>query len=155
MSTKTKVNELWQEMREAINKAYAIADKKYSSGAAYPASREDDGVCLRDYAENISWSDGLAGLLGRESANERQHRSNRPSVPGFSVETASKLILMNCAREGAEELEMPRATTFLVFRKTAAEARVIGFLIREQLTPKWCESVSSLDYAKLMQAEAS
>src|ERR1700676_3858466 len=84
MSTKQIVDNLWNEMREAINRAYAIADK----------NRDADGTCLRDYAENISWSDSLAALLGRESANERQHRSNRPSVPGFSVDTASKLILM-------------------------------------------------------------
>lgn len=139
MSTKTKVDTLWREMREAINKTYA--------GAKY----EDAETCLRDYAENISWSDDLAGLLGREVANERQHRSNRPSVPGFSNETAAKLIILDCVKDGANLAEMPSATTFLIFRKTAAEARVIGFLIREQLTPEWRDAVASLDYSKLMK----
>lgn len=147
MSTKTKVDTLWREMREAINKTYETASKNSSF-----ATQSTDATCLRDYAENISWSDDLAGLLGRESANERQHRSNRPSVPGFSVETASKLILMNNMLDGTVCAEMPSATTFLIFRKTAAEARVIGFLIREQLTPEWRDAVASMDYAKLMQS---
>jgi hypothetical protein len=150
MNTKQKVDTLWREMREAINKTYADASKKSSSG-----DPSTDANCLRDYAENISWSDDLAGLLGRETANERQHRSNRPSVPGFSNETAAKLILMEQVKRGAENPTLPSATEFLVFRKTAVEARVIGFLIREHLTPEWRERVSSLDYAKLMKAEVS
>jgi len=143
MNTKQKVDKLWNEMRKAINQAYAIADK----------ARDDDGTCLRDYAENISWSDSLSALLGRESAAERQHRSNRPSVLGFSIETAAKLILMEQMKNGAEAENMPRATAFLVFRKTAIEAQVIGYLIHRQLTKEWCEAVSSLDYAELMKAE--
>ncbi len=75
MDTKKTINLLWVELRQRINQAYAAADK----------NRNEDGVCLRDCAENISWSDNLSELLGREAANERQHRSNRPSVPGFSV----------------------------------------------------------------------
>ncbi len=141
MNTKQKVDVLWREMRSAINNAYALADKE----------RNEDGACLRDYAENISWSDDLAALLGRECANERQHRSNRPSVPGFSSETASKLILMGQVQHGAQSKEMPRATAFLVFRKTAVEAQVIGYLIRKQLSQQWLETVKSLDYANLMQ----
>ena len=143
MSTKQKVDTLWRELRKAVNDAYAVADKE----------RDEDGICLRDYAEDISWSDNLAALLGRECAAERQHRSNRPSVSGFSVETASKLILMGQVQHGAELKEMPRATGFLVFRKTAIEAQVVGYLIREQLTPEWLETVKGLDYAKLMTPE--
>ena len=139
-NTKQKVDKLWEEMRAAINAAYAEADKK----------RDDDGTCLRDYAENISWSDALASLLARETANERQHRRNRPSVPGFSVESATKLILMEQARAGAVAGEMPRATAFLVFRQSAVEAQVIGFLAKKHLSADWCASVAELDYARLM-----
>jgi hypothetical protein len=92
MSTKTKVDALWEQFRTAINKAYAEADK----------SHDEYGTCLRDYAENISWSDDLAGLLGRETANERQHRNNRPSVPGFSTETAAKVLIMSAANRGSK-----------------------------------------------------
>ena len=140
-NTKREVNRLWDEFREAINEAYRLADE----------SRNEDGVCLRDYAENISWSDDLAKLLASESANEKQHRSSRPAVPGFSVDTAAKLLLLNNAAEGSQLSGIPCATTFLVFRKTAAEARVIGFLARHFLTPEWREAVAALDYAKLMQ----
>lgn len=146
MSTKTKVDTLWNEMRQAINKTYEIANREAKTGDA-----GEGAVCLRDYAENISWNDALSGLLGRESANERQHRSNRPSVPGFSTETAAKLILMSQVCEGIR-LGMPQATAFLVFRKTAVEAQVIGALIRGQITQDWQSAVQSLDYSKLMQA---
>lgn len=141
MDTKKTISLLWIELRQRINQAYAVADK----------TRNDDGMCLRDYAENISWSDNLAALLGREAANERQHRSNRPSVPGFSVETAAKLLVMENIRSGATKEAMPSAITFLVFRQTAAEAQVIGFLVREYLDQEWRQAVENLDYSKLMK----
>jgi hypothetical protein len=142
MSTKTKVNDLWSQFRASINAAYAEASK----------ANEEDGICLRDYAENISWSDDLAGLLGRESAEERRHRSNRPSLPTFSVDTAAKLLIMENARKGAEMSEMPRASAFLVLRKTAVESEVIGYIARKHLSAEWREAIRKLDYAELMKA---
>ncbi len=141
MNTKQRIDNLWRQFRESINAAYTDANKR----------RDEDGICLKDYAENISWSDDVGKLLASESANERQHRSNRPPVPGFSVETAAKLILMSQVAEGSRLSEIPRSTTFLVFRKTAAEARVIGYLIRNFLPADWYSAVTALDYAKLMQ----
>jgi hypothetical protein len=141
MSTKQTVNNLWQDFRKAINSAYAEADK----------SRNEDGICLRDYAENISWSDNLSTLLDREIANERRYRSNRPSVPGFSAETAAKLILLGQASHGAQLKALPQSTAFLVFRQSAVEAQVIGFLVRKYLPMEWRTAVKALDYAKLMQ----
>jgi hypothetical protein len=143
MDTKKTINLLWVELRQRINQAYAVADK----------ARNGDGICLRDYAENISWSDNLAALLGKEAAHERQHRAPRPSVPGFSVEVAAKLLLMENIRSGATKEAMPSATAFLVFRQTAAEAQVIGFLIREYLNQDWRQAVESLDYSKLMKGD--
>jgi hypothetical protein len=141
MSVHNKITDLWADFRTAINAAYAEADK----------TNNQDGQCLRDYAEDISWSDDLAKMLGRETANERQHRSNRPSPKGFSVGDAAKLILMNCAASGATMAAMPRATTFLTHRDTAAEATLIGFLARKHLPATWQEGIKALDYAKLME----
>ena len=140
MDAKRQINILWSDFRKAINQAYAQGEKQHFSGAA-----------LRDYAENISWSDNTAALLGRETANERQHRRNRPSVPGFSVESAAKLILMTQAAEGSKLDAVPDGTTFLRFRQTAAEARVIGFLVKDFITSEWRDRVSALDYSKLMR----
>ena len=145
MQTKAKVDKLWDEFRVAINTAYAEAEKS--------REHEDDGRCLRDYAENITWSDNLAALLGRETANERRHRTNRPSIKGFSKETAAKLILMNNAKDGAKMAELPKSTYFLVFRQTAVEAEVIGFLARKYLLTTWRDAVVALDYAELMKQE--
>ena len=144
MNTKQQIDTLWQEFREAINKSYATANKIYDV--------DNPGTCLRDYAEDISWSDSMARLLGREAANERQHRSNRPSVPGFSVESAAKLILMQQAINGALAEDMPSASDFLVYRQTAIEAQVIGYLVKNQLSAEWRDTVMALDYSKLMKA---
>lgn len=140
MTNTQVIANLWQELREAINQTY----KESKPG--------DDSQCLRDYAENISWSDNLAALLGRETANERQHRRNRHMVIGFSAGTAAKLILMNNVVKGAQMTAMPSATAFLVLRQTACEAEVIGYLCREYLPIDWIRAVDTFDYAKLMQA---
>lgn len=139
MNTKRKIDDLWSQFRTAINSAY-----KASTG-------NDDRSALRDYAEDQTWHDATRALLGRETANERQHRANRPSVQGFSNESASKLILMNQAVQGANSPEMPSATMFLVCRQTAVEAQVIGHIARGWLTQRWRDEVGSLDYSKLMR----
>jgi hypothetical protein len=138
---KTQINTLWHQFRVAVNAAYDEANK----------SHDQDGICLRDYAENIPWSDSLASLLGREAANERQHRRNRPSPSGFSVDMAAKLILLDNAAKGAAMSDMPRATSFLVLRRTAVEAEIIGFLARKYLSAEWRAAVSFLDYVQLMK----
>lgn len=143
MNTKQRIDNLWREFRYAINHAYDTADK----------ARDDNGTCLRDYAENISWSDNLARLLGRETANERQHRQTRPSVPGFSNESAAKLIIMTQAVNGADAKSLPSSTGFLVYRQTAVESQVIGFLAKAFLSATWRDAVNSMDYAKLMQGK--
>ena len=152
-NTKKQIDTLWDGFREAINAAYAEASKAASTARGLQGDyrSKEDGLCLRDYAENISWSDALASLLSRETDNERQHRHNRPSVPGFSVESAAKLILMEQAATGAAASEMPRATAFLVFRQSAVEAQVIGFLAKKHLPAEWRVAIANLDYAKLMQ----
>lgn len=141
MTTTQIINQtLWNEFRESINKAYKAA----KSG--------EDAECLRDYAENISWSDDLQKLLDRETANERQHRSNRPSIPGFSAGTAARLIIMQNAVKGYLDPEMPKATAFITWRQTAAEAHLVGFLAKSCIDPNWVKAVENFDYAKLMAA---
>lgn len=142
---RNQIDSLWDQFRDAIDAAYAESQKKDFSGDAYA-----DSSCLRDYARNISWSDDLVKLLANEEANERDHRRNRPSPKGFSVTSAAKLILMNAACTGSQQAEMPKATIFLTFRKSAAEANLLGFLTRKQITRDWRTTLTSLDYSKLM-----
>ncbi len=131
----------WAEFRRAIDKTYHEATPGMG-----------DGQALHDYVEDMSYSDDLSALLGRETANERQHRHNRPSPAGFSVGSAAMLILMRMAADGSELTEMPKASKFLTCRQTAVEAEVIGYLCRKNLSLAWREAVRVLDYAKLMQA---
>jgi hypothetical protein len=135
--TKQQIDTLWCDFREAIDRAYKAAGPN------------DDGVCLRDFAQDVSWHDDLAKLLGQETANERQHRGERRA--SFSVGQAAKLILMSQATFGASLPEMPKASLFLVARQTAAMAEVIGWIARKELSNKWREAVKSFDYAKLMK----
>jgi hypothetical protein len=140
MNTHSKIDSLWIEFRMAINRTYK---------AAISGTPE---ACLRDYAEDISWHDDLAKLLGRETANERDHRRNSPAPKGFSMGDASKLILMNMAALGSRLDVAPSATIFLEARQTAAEAEVIGWLCRRDLSDKWRAELETMDYAKLMRA---
>lgn len=140
MNTKRQIDLLWKQLRDAINTAYADANKR----------QDDDGMCLRDYAEDISWSDDLIKLLSAETANEKQHRSGR-TIRNFSAATAAKLIILDNVADGSQKPEMPKPTLFLVCRKTAAESIVIGWLLRNTLTDQFRAQVKSLDYAALMQ----
>jgi hypothetical protein len=129
---------IWSTLRDIIDKTYQ-------------ANVGEDAKSLRDYARNQSWSDDLEKLLAEETANERQHRSLR-SVRGFSSSDAAKLIICGNVLRGTELTEMPSALTFITFRRTAAEANLLGYLIRANVTPEWKVAVSSLDYAECMEA---
>ena len=145
-TTHHHINQLWEQFRDAVDAAYAEAQTQKFSGSAH-----DESSCLRDYARNVSWSDDVEKLLATETANERQHRQTR-SVRGFSSQDAAKLILCDNVLRGSELGAMPSALTFITFRASAAEANLLGYLIRAHITPEWKRAVSSLDYSKCMKA---
>lgn len=137
-TTHQHINQLWLGLRDAIDRAYQSATN-------------DESKSLRDYARNISWSDDLEKLLASETTNEKQHRNTR-SVRGFSSQDAAKLIICGNVLRGSELKTIPSALTFITFRKSAAEANLLGYLIREHVTPDWKASVQSLDYSECMKA---
>jgi hypothetical protein len=137
-TTHQHISQLWQGLREVIDRAYE----------SHPVEEEKNA--LRDYAKDQSWSDDLEKLLASETANERQHRNAR-SVRGFSSQDAAKLIICNNVLRGSELEQIPSALTFISFRASAAEANLLGYLIRGFVTPEWKASVESLDYADCMK----
>jgi hypothetical protein len=140
MNYTKEINKLWEQIENSINSASA------------------DGVSeLRDYASNDGWHHDLAKLVDAETANERQHRGGRPEYyrAPISAPVAAKILLMNNIAEGSEKTEMPPATIFLQFRKTAAEGWVIGFLARKYITAEWRARVGGLDYAAIMNRRAA
>jgi hypothetical protein len=143
MNATAEINTLWEQFRDAIDATYK---------AQSPAN--DTSAVLRDYARDISWTDALKTLIQTEIANERQHRRNRPAPKGFSAYTAAKLLLMTNVVTGAQLTNLPPVTDFLVYRKTAVEAQVLGFLVKSKLTPEWEKQVQALDYSVLMKAWA-
>lgn len=141
MNTHQRINQLWTELHDAIDSAYASHSVK------------DEKNALRDYARDISWSDATEKLLKSETENERQHRQFR-SVRGFSVQDAAKLIICENVLRGSELQTMPSALTFISFRASAAEANLLGYLIRDFVTPEWKVAVKSLGYFECMKAAA-
>jgi hypothetical protein len=146
LTTHQHINQIWEQFRDAVDAAYADAQTKDFSGGAH-----DESSCLRDYARNISWSDDVEKLLATETANERQHRHTR-TVRGFSSQDAAKLIICGNVLRGSELSAIPSALTFITFRPSAAEANLLGYLIRAHVTPEWKESVKSLDYSACMKS---
>lgn len=142
MTNHQRIEELWQDFQQAIDAADAEGRGKSADGHA-------EVNALRDYASNHGGAWRLAQLVGRESANERQHR--RTSVPpkSFSISDAARLHIMTSAAWGAAE-ERPAVHLFLTMRQTAAEAKVIGYLIRNHIPDGWMDAVLALDYCKLM-----
>jgi hypothetical protein len=136
-----RICHIWSELRDIIDQTY-------------PANIVEDAKSLRDYARNQSWSDDLEKLLAEETANERQHRSLR-AVRGFSSSDAAKLIICGNVLRGSELTEMPSALTFITCRHSAAEASLLGYLIRANVAPEWKQAVSSIDYAECMEAASN
>ena len=142
-STKIQIDRLWETMRDALDKAYSVAN----------AGRDEQGTALRDYARDIHWHDATKALLREETANEKQHRRGEV-VRGFSAESGAKLILLGQVANGAKAKSLPDVTGFLHFRITAMQAQVIGFLIRKHLPISWYAGLAELDYPDIMR-EAS
>lgn len=149
MSKQQEIKKLWDEFEDSILACYNQAQSEAKERTEYVYDPRD---CLRDYARDVSWADKLAALLGTETAHERRHRSNRPhpTAAWFTVGIAAKLLIMENARSGAELAAMPEATIFILYRDSAAEATLVGWLARVSLSQKWRDAVKALDYAKLI-----
>jgi len=129
------VDRLWKEFQAAINAAYA-------TGA-------DSFAPLRDYAEDISHRDAMAALIAAETAEERRHRANRPGRAP-SIAHCVKLLLLSNAARGAKQPSMPPSTDWLLYRRSAVEASVIGWLACGFVSDAWIEACSGLDYAAVV-----
>lgn len=144
MNTHTKIEKLWDQFNQALDAANRDGMSKHSANGHAVEN------ALRDYAQTETpWR--MASLLGRETANERQHRGHSPSPKGFSVGDAAKLHLMSAVSSGSVRDKEPAAHAFLTMRQTAVEAIVIGYLCRKHITQTWRDELETLDYVKLMQ----
>jgi hypothetical protein len=150
MSKQQQINKLWREFETSLEKCYTDAQSEARERQEY---RNDYRDCLRDYAK-ASWNDALAKLVGAEASHERKYRgSNHSPIPAwFTVNIATKLLIMNNAADGTKLETMPEATIFLIMRDTAAEAVLIGWLARGYLSEQWKVEVKKLDYAELIKS---
>ena len=142
MTTTHQIRNLWMAFQNAIDLADA-AGRKLNNADGHAQCN-----ALHDYTSQRNWR--MRGLIGRETANERQHRKTTSSPSGFSAGDAAKLQIMQWASFAAELNVMPSAHYFLTMRPTAVEAEVIGFLCRSELRQSWRDELATLDYATLM-----
>ena len=141
MSYKKEISQLWNMFEDALTAGYkaSLADPNNSA------------LPLRDYVDD---GRDMRNLVSEETANERQHRRGAPYIPGVrpavSSNLAARAILLHQVARGSEAKEMPAATCFLIWRRSAAEAFLLGFLVRAHLTDEFRRRAIALDYASLM-----
>ena len=138
------IDGLWREFEQFFTAAYN--DK---------AGDSEERAALRDYTPNQTWHNELEALVEAEVKNERQHRRGAPAnfKAPISAYTAAKLLIMNAAADGAQQEKMPSALLFITWRRTSAEANLLGYLIRRQVQVSWIAAVKTQDYAEIMNAE--
>lgn len=140
MKPSREIAKLWDEFESYIDNAYVAGVENCDA--------------IRDYSNEHSYGRQLKELLALETQNERQHRRGfRPDGwrARISSDAAAKLMIMQNAAEGMRMKKMPSAIEFITFRKTAAESRLVGFIIRSQHRFQWMHDLEQLDYAQLMK----
>lgn len=144
MNYKKQVDKLWEGLEAALIEGYKTN----------PEVKEH----LRDYVPDITWTDALSALVGREAAAERKHRGWGPEWAKyhrpFPVALAAKLMVVHQIGQGAGLKSLPPATDFLRFRPSAVEAQIVGYCLRNVLTPEWIAEAQALDYAQAVKPAA-
>lgn len=126
--------------------------------AAYRAHHTDDlPGALRDYVSETSSPDKWLRLVEREAAAEREHRrftSFAPDIPyAIPVKQGARVTLLHNVGRGASQTEAPHAAEFLVYRPSAVEAIVLGWLARRELAADagLVPALLLLDYAAAVE----
>lgn len=149
---KAHVDNLIAQVRAAIDATYDTG-KRHPNGARITHDT-DDARAIRDYVRNMSWSDKFDDLIDREAAHERRHRKGAPA--GFrypiSVKQSASIIVLHQFGNGSALEAMPPATLYNSCRDTAAEAIVLGYLARAQVTPELRAQLDALDYAAAVRS---
>lgn len=146
MNVNKQIDNLWDEFQLAIDQTYTTYTKMT------PRRHSDAYSAISDYY-SLSGHDDLGVLFRKELANEKQHRRAKPAHcpnPLIFASSGAKLIILRNVCDGAKLADMPSAIIFLQFRQTAAEAMVLGFIIRHALPLDFASRVRALDYSKLM-----
>lgn len=147
MNKSKQIQALWEQFQQAIDTTY----QEWKTN--HDRQHDDPRGLLDDYATNQTTSDDLGNLVVTETKTERQHRTARPYSPSnkflVSATDAAKLLLMGNAADGSEAQQMPPATIFIQWRRTAAEAHLLGYLAKDSIGEMWRANVRAIDYTKL------
>lgn len=150
---KALIEKLTAQVRDAIDASYYTGEPNRANGSK-PTRDTDDARAIRDYVRNMSWSDKFDDLIDREAAHERRHRKGAPA--GFrypiSVKQSASIIVLHQFGNGSALEAMPPATLYNSCRDTAAEAIVLGYLARAQVTPELRAQLDALDYAAAVRS---
>lgn len=146
------VGKLEQRVRAAIDAAYRSGRNPSTPATDHPGA-------LRDYVTEISSPDAWLRLVDREAKAEREHRrftSFAPHIPyAIPVRQGARVTLLHNVGRGAEMADAPPASDFLVYRPSAVEAIVLGWLARRELAadPGLVPALLLLDYAAAVDCE--
>jgi len=135
-----KINKLWDDFTTIIAKAYESAPSEDRAGHNVQGA-------LSDYVAGYGNRAKLANLVDTETKHERRHRAARHW--SISAEQGARLIIMQCACDGADRKTMPPATIFLTYRDSAAESTLLGFLCSIVMPEDFKQAVRAIDYTKL------
>lgn len=138
------------QVRDAIDASY-LTGERYPNGGRVTVSHDDPRQVLRDYVRNQSWQDKFDQLIKREEGHERRHRRGAPSTwrHKFGPLQGARIVILNNIGDGAKLTQAPAAESFIQLRDTAAEAMLVGWLAREELSkvPGLLDALALLDYA--------
>jgi hypothetical protein len=140
-TTKT-VEKLWSELDAAIDAAArdAFSNRGDSESMAITRFHEYDGRALR-------------ALIADEISNEKAHRRTFAAGRAYpiSVSVAAKLIILENIGRGAASEKAPSFTIFIDWRRSAADAYALGYLLRAHLSSDWIATARLLDYSEAVK----
>ena len=121
--SRKEIYTLWQALERVINLV------KFAN----PQTPLHDYSVARDYAK-------LKALLRAEIAHERRRRTlHKGKAYPIPATHAAEIEVLRNIYTGATRCSAP--TIFLELRDTAAEARTIGYELRDHLTAEWLNTV--------------
>jgi hypothetical protein len=139
---KTEIEQLWGQLQATCTRAAASEQSK-------------DQSAIRDALRDYAGEDGkrMLDLLAREIQHEKGHRRftsyTNQGYP-LSARTGAMLLICENTARGTDNANMPPATNFIIWRDTAAEAWLLGFMLRGYLSPEWIKRAKALDYSAIM-----
>lgn len=143
MQTKAhkQLTQLRARVQDTIDRAYAARSQSGS---------RDERAALRPYATNQEQGQKFDDLIAAEYRQESRDRANVHD--DYRVKDAGLLLVLGQIGQGSA-IE-PTVDAYLVIKRTAFEAQVIGWCARSSMPADLREQLRTLDYATYVNTGA-